>query len=483
MATPIRPRCSGLRFGRPAALLAGSLFLGGCATTAIEDNFQALAGYSQERLGTEVQWVRSEEERARVQARVDAWLQEPLDADTAVRIALSASPAFQALLADAAAASAAATQSARPANPVFAFEHLVKSEAGHTDLDIGRALAVSLLDLLLLPARLERAEYRQQQLRARTAAEVVQRVNTVRAAWTEAVAAAQQARYAEEVKVTAEAGAELARRMQAVGNFSRLQRAKEQSFYADAAADLARTRHQAAVSRERLVRQLGLSDAQAAALRLPPRLPDLPAAPRTEALLAQQALEERLDVRMARAELDWTARDLGLTQVTSVVNGLHGAFIENRETGEPAQRGYELELPLPVFDFGDARRADARARYLAAMNRTGQVALEATSRVREAYADYRTAYDLARHYRDEVMPLKRHMAEEMLLQYNGMLIGVFDLLEGARSQVAGVLQAIEAERDFWLADAALQAALLGTPTTGLVLAAPAAAAAPAGGGH
>jgi outer membrane protein TolC len=219
----------------------------------------------------------------------------------------------------------------------------------------------------------------------------------------------------------------------------------------------------AATAREALVRALGLDGAQVAQLKLPDRLPDLPQAPRAEADVARRSLDERLDVRLARAELDFTARRLGLARATGVIDGLHLAGIRNSETGEPPQRGYEIELPLPLFDFGDARRAEAQSIYLAALHRTAQVAVDAQSRLRETYGAYRTAYDLARHYRDEIVPLRKSIADEMLLRYNGMLIGVFDLLADARERVGSVIQSIEAQRDFWLADAALQATVLGYP--------------------
>ena len=65
-----------------------------------------------------------------------------------------------------------------------------------------------------------------------------------------------------------------------------------------------------------------------------------------------------------------------------------------------------------------------------------------------------------------------------------MLIGVFELLAEARSQVGAVIAAIEAERDFWLADAALEAAILGVPGSAVALPAAAPAAAePAAKGH
>jgi hypothetical protein len=47
-----------------------------------------------------------------------------------------------------------------------------------------------------------------------------------------------------------------------------------------------------------------------------------------------------------------------------------------------------------------------------------------------------------------------------------MMIGVFELLADAREQVSGVIAAIEAQRDFWLADASLSNTLIGRPASG-----------------
>ena len=79
--------------------------------------------------------------------------------------------------------------------------------------------------------------------------------------------------------------------------------------------------------------------------------------------------------------------------------------------------------------------------------------------------------------------LRKTIAEEMLLKYNGMLIGVFDLLADAREQIGSVIQSIDAQRDFWLADAALQATLIGRPAAAPALESAAAVAASAAKPH
>lgn len=470
-----------MRARLPLSLLAATL-LTGCASVAIDQNFAEVERFARDEAGSEVRWLRSDAEREATRAEVDRLLAQPLAIDDAVRIALGYSPAFQSLLAEAAVASADATGSARIGNPVFTFERLFRSGAEGRELDIGRSLGISLFDLLFLPARLEQAEFRQQQTRLQASIALLSTVTEVRQAWVDAVAARQVARHREEVATAAGTAAELARRMQATGNFSRLQRAREQALAAEETANLIRARQNAAAARETLIQRLGLTPSQAQALRLPDQLPALPEAPMDEATAGAALLESRLDVRIARTDLERTAKSLGLTRVTSVVNGLHVAGVRNSETGESSQRGFEIELPLPLFDFGDAARAGSEARYLAAFNRTLEVANNASSQVRVAYEGYRSAYDLARHYRNEVVPLRQNITEESVLQYNGMLIGVFELLAAARSQSASAVQAIEAERDFWRAEAALKASLLGQPIAPLSLQS-SASPAQAGGGH
>ena len=107
------------------------------------------------------------------------------------------------------------------------------------------------------------------------------------------------------------------------------------------------------------------------------------------------------------------------------------------------------------------------------LHRAAETAINARSEVREAYTSYRSAFDIARHHRDEVVPLNQRIAEENVLRYNGMLIGVFELLADARTQIATVNASIEALRDFWIAQADLDMSLIGKPNL-------AATAAPAG---
>jgi len=330
-------------------------------------------------------------------------------------------------------------------------------------VDITRMLGIGLTELLTWPWRSDIAQRDIDALRLQLAREVLAHSAEVRAAWVRAVAAQQLVVYHRQVQDAAAAGAELARRMQAVGNFSRLQRAREQAFLADANTQLARALAQSTVEREALVRKLGLDADDAERLQLPERLPDLPATTRPGDEVAQRAMNERLDLLLARAQLGAAQRALGLETVQ--LFDIELAAVRELGPGGERGRGFEAGIRLPLLDPGIALRQASSARLLAAQNRFEQVRIEAGSVLRERYVLYRSAHDLARHQRDEVVPLKRSITDEMLLKYNGMLVGVFELLADARAQVGAVIAAIEAQRDFWLADAALNAALVGAPST------------------
>ena len=392
-------------------------------------------------------------------------LAQPLGQKDAVQLALVNSPSLQALLAQGWAESADAAQVGRIANPIFSFERM---RAG-TELDLGRALSFGLLDLLTLPTRYGVATRQIELSQLRLTGNVLDQVTRVRQAWVRAVAAQQTLQYAKQVYDSAEAGAELARRMQGVGNFNRITRAREQAFYADAATRLSTAQHQVTASREELVRLLGLDESQAQALKLPERLPDLPKQALDPQAVGSLATKARLDIRLAQTALDGAAKAQGLNMVTSFTDieltGRRNTTFDNAEGTRSNARGWEIDVRLPIFDWGGMQRDAMNARTLAAANQLEATARAAGSSLRESYSAYRTAYDVARHYRDEVVPVRKVIAEENQLRYNGMLISAFELLADARDQVGAVTAALDAQQQFWLADAALQASVIGRPTS------------------
>lgn len=453
------------------AITASALLLAGCATVNIDQTLQetnrAFPGFT----GGRLELSRTEAKRHEREQLTADLLDKPLSMDDAVRVALANSPALQGDLALQWADLEAAAQAGRLPNPLFTFEHQRIGD----ELEIGRLLSAGLLDLIMYPQRQAVARTRIDEGKLRLGAAVVEQVNQVRRLWVRAVAAGQLLAYARQVDRSAKASAELARRMQQVGNFSKLQRARQQAFYADAAAQLAIADQAVTTTREELVRQLGLTSAQAARLRLPERLPDLPKEPRPAAAVAAEGLRQRLDVRIARLQLEAAARAQRLDVPTSVLDieaaPRRDTTFNNSTGARTGHGGYQFDVRVPLFDWGGARRAAMTARTLAAANYYEAVVRSAASQLREGYAAYRSTLDLARHYRDEIVPLRQTISEENQMRYNGMLIGVFELLADSRDQIGAVMAAIDAQQQFWLADAALSSTMVGQPVA-VSLAAP-----------
>lgn len=462
---------------RPIAAAAAAFALNGCATFSEDGGMGEVAELTVVRTGQPV--GRHDPEDATRRQLTESLLSRPLSPDDAVRLAFANNRMLQASLHELGIAEAELVQAGRLRNPGFSFGRL----RGGENLEIERGVLLDLVGLLTMPLRTDIERRRFEQARWQAASEAVRLAAEVRRAYFEAVAARQVLVFAETVRTSADAGAELARRMAAIGNFSALDAQRQQLFYAEATAQLARARHHATATQEGLIRLLGLE--QGKTLLLPDRLPELPLMPRTVHDAEALALRQRLDLQAALRRTEMLAASLGLARTTGFVNVLHAGYQNKNETGEERANGYEIELELPLFDWGGARSRRAEAQYMAALHRTGAIAQRAQSEVREAYSAYRTAFDLARHYRDEIVPLRKAISDEVLLRYNGMLIGVFELLADAREQAIAVTAAIEAQRDFWIAhtrlDDATQGSGIGNAPSTLRAVKP--AANPDAGGH
>ena len=452
------------------ALAAVAVVLAGCASVNIDEAISITNNATGEFTAGKLVLSRTQQQQQAREKLAQELLARPLSSDDAVQLALANSPAVQTLLAQSWADMAAANQSGRIANPMFTFERMTFKD----ELEIGRLLSFGLLDVLTLPKRHSMARSQVALAQVQLAANVVDQVTQVRQAWVRAVAAGQILEYAKKIQLSAQASAELARRMQLAGNFNKLQRARQQVFYADSTAQLAAAAHARTAAREELIRQLGLTDMQAQQLRLPDRLPDLPSEFRPSASVSEAAAQQRLDIQLARGQLDMVGKSQGLNLLTSLVDvelGIrHDTVFDNAGGTKSNRNGYELGIRLPIFDWGNTKRDALDAQTLAAANRYESTVRNASSQLRESYSAYRTAYDVARHYRDEIVPLRSAMAEENTLRYNGMLIGVFELLADTRDQINSVMSAINTYQQFWLADAALSASITGKPISTAMMA-------------
>ena len=442
-----------------AAVLAG-LVLSGCATFSPDGGMTVVADVAGETIRKDVVSIRTADAAERAQEAVRRLLRQTLTVDSAVQAALLSNRGLQASYNELALAEADLIGESLPPNPTFSISRI----SGNGALEIERQVVGDILALATLPFRSEIARQRFQKAQLRAAEETLRLAADVRRAYYRAVATNELVGLLTDAKSTAESTAQLAEKLGQTGSLNKLDQAREQVFYAETTAELATLRQDATSSRERLIRLLGLWDGDTG-IRLPLKLPVLPQRPRSLPRIEVDAVEHRIDLQMARIELATLAKSLNLTEASRFVTMLDVAGID-RKTRDPdtppfRERGFDVQFQIPIFDGGEVRVRQAAETYNQSFNLLTEKAVNVRSEARDAYRVYRSTYDIAGHYQREVLPLRKIISEEMQLRFSSMQVDVFALLTEARQRIVALRAAIEAKRNFWLAQSELQTAING----------------------
>ena len=445
-----------------------ALALAGCVTAAPESGLGPVDAVARAELGQSAIKVATDTEASDANAGVQAALRRALTPDAAVGIALASNRGLQAAYNDLGISEAALLQASLPPNPKIGLSSL----AGGLELEIERSLLVSLYGLATLPARRDIAGDHLRAAQMRAAEATLKLATDVRRQYFRTVAANQQVATLQQAKVTTDAAAELARKLGETGGMNKLDQAREYALAAELNSQLARARLQQRLERERLTRLLGLWG-PAIDFRLPAALPPLPKGTRSARDVEAQAIKRRVDLQAARLDLEALGKSLGFTQATRFTTDVElsgtSKYDRKKTVGADGEvekeklnrRGLGLEIEISLFDFGQARVMDAEQRYMRAANLLAEKAVNVRSEAREAYMAYKGTWDIARHYEATVLPLRKQIQDEALLQYSGMLVDVTSLVADVRARILAQAQAIDARRDFWTADAELRAALAG----------------------
>jgi outer membrane protein TolC len=435
--------------------------LAACQTFSEDGGMSVTAEIAGKTLNKNVAAIRSEEDAAAARAEVERLLKRPLTADSAVQIALLNNRGLQAAYNELGIAEAVRVQQSLPPNPHFSITRMT----GSVETEVERQIVASILALATLPVRSEIAADRFHQAQLAAALETLRIAAEARRAFYRAVAAQETVGLFAQANEAAETMTQLAKRLGETGAMNKLDQARQQAFHSDVAIRLASAQQRASRERERLVRALGLWGKDLK-FTLPKSLPPLPKRPFALPTVEQEAVRRRVDLQIARIELNTLAKAYGLTNATRFINVLDAGYADkitkDKETGETIRdRGFAVSFEVPLFDFGEARVREAEQTYMQAVNRLAQKAVNVRSEAREAYRNYRSSYDIASHYQRDVLPLRKIISDEMMLQYGAMQVDVFTLLLEAQQKLNANAAAADAFRDFWLASTDLSTAMTG----------------------
>lgn len=454
-------------FRKVASLSASALLLAGCATQAEIDRlsnpalgFVAVEEEAARTTGGESVWVQSHAEAGATAKRVHQLIhKKTIDADTAVQVALLSNKGLQAAYAQIGISAADLWQEALPSNP--------KLTVGFSQIGVARTIesliTANIARAMTRDARMGVAEAKLRKAQLEAIEATLKLAHETRMAWINSVSAWERAGHVKQAIKAADAGSELAMQLGKTGAIPKAAQAREHVNYAELTAQLASARLEAREAKQTLIRKMGVWGKETE-FQVPNALPPLPRhAKRTRAVVAK-ALQNRIDLQIAKADLEIVARQHGLTQATRYVTDLDltgGAEIEREDGKDIASGIIEFDLVIPIFDSGEARLRKAEMAYMRAANLLAQRAAEVRSEAASAYEMYLGRHEIARHHIEAVAPLRKVLEEQALLNNNGMITSTFELLQDVKAKVNSDLQADMAKRDFWLAEANLKAAIYG----------------------
>ena len=400
--------------------------------------------------------------------RIAVMLQDELTADEAVAIAMVNNPRLQVTLAELGIARADLIQASTVTNPVFEFEIRFPGEPFRP---YELRLAQSLIELIQLPRRraIGRAAFDAAQMRV--SSEVLRFAADVRAAYFDVVAATQHVALSRTIAESAQAAAEVAMRQHRAENITDLDLENEQALYEQAKLDLARAEQRLLLSRESLRREMGLRNANAE-WRVPVAFPEPPESEPDQQSLERHAAAQRLDLAIARREVEVAQRQVPLARLAALEETLLDVHYEREPSGEHT-KGPGIEIPIPIFNTGRAARTRAEAQFLRARHVLNALEAESFSQLRAARTTLAEARARVEYYRDVIVPRRTRIVELTKLEHNAMVIGIFQLLQAKQNELQARRDFIEAQREYWSARNNLDRALQGvasdtsfTPATG-----------------
>jgi outer membrane protein, heavy metal efflux system len=432
--------------------------LGGCAVVAVDSRAsrEEVVRTVSERAGRDVHASMLDADGPAADGRVRGWLADGLTENRAVEIALVRNHELRALYTELDVAQSDVVQASLLHNPVGDAVAAFPVAGGAVDVSFG--VAVDVIDLLYVPLRSRIATARLDEAKLRVAGTVLELAWRTEIAYFEHQANLQRLELRRQVADSAAASFELARHLRQA---TELAVASERAFAESARLDVRSAELAVRESAERLNVLMGLWGEDAGAWKLAAeRLPD-PADEESDLeRVESRAVERSLDLGAAERLVVAAADALGLDRAAALFPELViGGKGERRDARWEA--GPTVTLPIPFFDYGQARAARARAELERARELYHALGVRVRSAARSARERVIAHRDRALHYRRVLLPVEAEIVRQTRLQYDAMQLGPTDLLRAKEHEISTAERYVEALRDYWAARADLALVVAG----------------------
>jgi outer membrane protein, heavy metal efflux system len=446
------------RLLRGANVLSLALSLLGCAPAAWRADLNDVAAHGG-REPSELPSVSDGFDDATADREIARLLSQPLDANTAVRVALLDNRELRARLLELGVARGQLIGARAVANP-----HLEVEVLPERNSEIEIAVEYELTSLVLAPMRVRVARADLEAARLEVAGEVVELGQRVRVAFYELQAAHQQLAIAQRTLDAFAAGRDAAAAMAEAGNLRPLDAAAHTAAYERARIVVAQLELQLAERRERVQTLLG-RHGKSLDWRAVETLPALEAELPDAVGLESRAVETSLDLAAAQRRIGAAAHRVDLARLhgwlPEVQLDVHALYAGHEEGVAPWGVGGGVSVEVPLLDRGRGEVVARKAELASQVQRRDGTGIEVRSAARRVRNQLVSAHAQARHFQDVVLPAQRQVTALTVLQYNAMDASVFAVLQARREELDLELLGVEALRQYWSTRATFDALLAG----------------------
>jgi cobalt-zinc-cadmium efflux system outer membrane protein len=443
------------RFSIFYAVLFGLLITGCSKIPPIDDGF--VTNTIANRIELQAEWRQGCCQDEQVQDFIQCTVVNELTVDSAIQIALLNNPKVQAIFEEIGIARADLVEAGLLSNPSFSIEVRYPHIKG-LQTNIEYLITSSLLDIFLIPLRTRLAATEFEQTKLKVSNEILNMAFDVRETYYELVSENKKIIYIKSIVELISINSEIVSKQINIGNVNALEFQLSQSRLLEAELELAKSKAEIIRLSEKLNRLLGFNEE--VCLILPEYLDGIDYQGFDLCTLESIALEERLDLQVARFEIARLGRMLGLKDWWTYTN-LQGGLAGERDPDGANLIGPGFSGELPVFNYGQAARMRLFAKLRQAQDRLAELEIQVRSEVREAHKLLMSYLKIINDYQNRLLPMQSKISASSEELYNVMGLGVNRLLENKRMEVVANQNYTESVKQYLVSRVELDRALGG----------------------
>lgn len=404
-----------------------------------------------------IYWHQSLEDSIKIISKEDL-LKNELTDEFSVQIALLNNLGLKAMYENLGIAQAKIAQAGLLKNPIFSFSDLISTTPSVTNL-INIGLVQNFLEILLIPLKKKMAKAELEVTQNMLITQILDVIAETKIAFYRLQAGNQIWELKKEILLATELSYEASQKLFTIGNITDLQKSLERSNYEQAKLDLASWEITVLEARERLNILMGLWGTEIN-WKISTHDPETPSEENDFTNVENEAIFRSYDLKVAHNYLLEIAAGYRIDTSKLIFPQFNAGAGSQREDSV-WYVGPAVNLPIPLFDFGQANSAKARSVILQQWNQYTALAIYIRSKARSSRFIFLNAYRQSRYLEKVMVPLAEEITHSVFLQHNAMQLGIFDLLVTKRNELDKKIQLVQQKAEYRISKIILETLLNG----------------------